>query len=142
MKTKYDKLVEARQSQLDKLENEIAQCNLRITQKKQDIEQLKLEIDNITIPQSGQISVIAAISSGKQVMVQNIKTEEQNIKNLKSVLSTLKGNHKKLFIELEKAKHLKNTELQKMIKELKRKEQLNLDEIATMLFSNKTKEKE
>ena len=140
MKTKYDKLVEARQSQLDKLETEVAQCNMRIAKKKQDIERLTLELNDVKIPHSGQISMIAAISNGKHVMVQNIKDEEQNLSALKNVLKSLKAKYKELFIELEKAKHLKSTELQRMIKELKRKEQKDLDEVATMLFGNKGKE--
>ena len=54
---------------------------------------------------------------------------------------TLQTEYQKAHVEYEKIKYLEEQELQAMMAKIKRQEQLDLDEISTMLFAGEMNQK-
>jgi len=137
MKTKYDKLVEARKTQLNRAEADISDCNVKIFQKEQQLQRSIYELAHTELPKSGHISILRTLAEGRRVQALEIERLRVDLESLQSLLASLKENYKILSIEFEKAKHLQGLDIKKRLKELKLLEQKELDEVASMLYNNK-----
>ena len=72
----------------------------------------------------------------QKTIIDEIDRIRASISTLKSNLKTLEQERKTIYIEYEKYKHIKEQEREKLIKELKKAESKNLDEIALLLYNN------
>lgn len=137
MKTKYDKLVQVRKSQADQLEAEIAQVRISIKNQELEIDRKQSELSTVVIPKQGSIAILQEYSAAKKVMNLQIKQLVQRLEETKKELNSVQLKYKLAMMEYEKSKHLRDTEMQKTIMEMKKQEQKDIDEIASQLFNNK-----
>jgi flagellar export protein FliJ len=137
VKTKYDKLVQVRKSQADQLEAEIAQVRISIKNQELEIDRKQSELSTVVIPKEGSIAILQEYSAAKKVMNLQIKQLVQRLEETKKELNSVQLKYKLAMMEYEKSKHLRDTEMQKTIMEMKKQEQKDIDEIASQLFNNK-----
>ena len=115
----------------------MGECNVAIIRKQEDIQRAKEELVNITPPKEGQLSMLLGFQNAKKVQTMSVELLKNELNALQELSFKLKEEYKRMSIEYEKAKHLKELEIKKVVKELKLKETKELDEVAAMLFNNK-----
>lgn len=137
MKTKYDKLVQVRKTQVNQLEAKIAQIRATIKNQELEIDRRKSELNLVTTPKEGSISILQSYLAAKKVMSLQIKELLERVESIKKELNSVQLKYKLAMMEYEKSKHLKDSEIQRAIVEMKQKEQKDIDEVASQLFNNK-----
>ena len=142
MKTKFTSILKVKDLEVKKVENEISkkQNEKRVLEKKlalslQEITQVKTPtIGTIFQMQSSQFQ-INTLRSIQKLILQDIEDINQNIK-------LLEQKYKEAMLEYEKINHLHSLAVEKVVKELKRQESKDMDEIANQLFTRKNKKEE
>jgi flagellar biosynthesis chaperone FliJ len=90
------------------------------------------------MPESGNISVITLIRERLAIIRRQKDTVQEKLKEQEELIYRLQVEYKSANIEYEKIKYLEEQDYEAWVKKTKKQEQLDLDEIATMLFkSNK-----
>jgi hypothetical protein len=138
MKTKYSPLLKYKQSEVDKLQNHLHELNNMIREQQELIRHSKEQINLIKKPTSGSFRDFA---NTQDIMI--VQKIDQNIKlarelELEDEKSWILGKIKEANIELEKMKYLHNQEKVKKAKEIKQKEDNEMNEISTILFNNRS----
>jgi len=133
MKTKFDSIVKVKKNEVEKIERNINKLNSSIKMLEDKIETLNKKLSSFTFPKNGNFSEF-----NQYKILQNSLIEE--IENFKNQLNILNNRKKELFqeykkanIEYEKMKYLQKEEINRVLKKKKKKEQLEMDEIAIML---------
>ncbi|MFP4486361.1 MAG: flagellar export protein FliJ [Campylobacterales bacterium] len=137
MKTKYDKLVQVRKTQADRFEVQIAQIRLSIQAQELEVETKRAELSAVVTPSKGNVAILQEYSAAKKVMAMHINHLLNQLEETKKELHSTQLKYKLAMMEYEKSKHLRDTEIQKTILEMKKREQKDIDEIASQLFNNK-----
>ena len=136
MKTKFDSIVKVKKNEVEKIERNINKLNSSIKMLEDKIITLNNKLSSFTFPKNGNFSEF-----NQYKILQNSLIEE--IENFKNQLNILNNRKKELFqeykkanIEYEKMKYLQNEEIKRVLKKKKKKEQLEMDEIAILLREN------
>jgi flagellar export protein FliJ len=133
MKTKFDSVVKIKKQQVDKIQNDINKINKSIIDLANKQEELKTSLLLLTIPKSGTFNKIYQIRESQNVIKSEIESLENQINILQNRKNELLEELKKANIEYEKMKYLQNEEIKKKIKEIRLKENRDMDEIAILL---------
>ena len=136
MKTPFDALVLAHKKRLDAKELEIIRVNNQISTQYSTIDELQISLSQITYQKEGDFALFLQTNAKQKTIIDEIDRIRASISTLKSNLKTLEQERKTIYIEYEKYKHIKEQEREKLIKELKKAESKNLDEIALLLYNN------
>lgn len=110
---------------------------MAIIHKEEEIKRAKLEFAKIKLPNKGQASILSGLQEAKRVQSMEIEHLKEELNTLIELSLKLKEEYKRMNTEYEKAKHLKELELKRVIKELKVRETKELDEVASILYNNK-----
>ena len=134
MKTPFDALVLAHKKRLDAKELEIIRVNNQIATQYSTIDELQISLSQITYQKEGDFALFLQTNAKQKTIIDEIDRIRASISTIKS--KTLEQERKTIYIEYEKYKHIKEQEREKLIKELKKAESKNLDEIALLLYNN------
>ncbi len=93
------------------------------------------------MPLSGSTLAFRELYDGKKALIQEIDELNLYLSSLKAQLRDKEEERKEVELEFEKIKYLQQKEIAQMLKNFKRKEQQELDEIAVMLFAKQGGEK-
>ncbi len=137
MNSKFTPIVKVRKQQRDTVETRLAKARYEKTEIEQEIISTCKEIDDTLIPTSGNISLmnmarerLGIIRKAKGILREKLLIKENEV-------AQLTDKYKKAHLEFEKIKYLEEQDFAQWVEEIKRKEQLDMDEISNILFANK-----
>lgn len=134
---KFAAIIKVRKQQMDVLETTLARVRgeKNILQKK--VIALLEAINETQIPQAGDIAILSLCNVELGFLRREKETLQRQLLGKKEQIKKLLNDYKKARMEFEKIKYLEEQEYMQYLAKLKKKEQNDMDEIATMLFSNK-----
>jgi hypothetical protein len=136
MKTKFLPIVNVKKQIVKRVENELTNINFKIKSIENEIIAIEDEIINTQMPQSGTFSIMVAAQETTAIYRSQIKLKKEDLKQVELQKMNINRKLKNANLEYEKVKHLHDVEIQKRIKEMKKKEELEMNEVALMLFNN------
>lgn len=137
MKSKFSKIAKVRKQKRDAIEKELLKSQNLEKRLAYKITSLYEEIVAIKIPQNGYFSLLSLVEEQKKILNRDKKQCEVELKIASTMTQKLQAEYQKAHVEYEKIKYLEEEELRAVMKKIKQQEQLDLDEISTMLFANK-----
>lgn len=140
MKSKFSSILKVKKQILDKIEAKLLETRYKINLTAIKIEQIKQEILSTKLPEKGDFAMMKRTFHIQELLASNKKFIEQELNILKQELTKEQEEYKKAKIDYEKIKYLKDQELAEFIKQQKKLEQKNLDEIATMRYKYNKKD--
>lgn len=137
MKTQYTALVKIKKERLDMMERSVQSCHQTISQIEQKIEASYHELRSMEIPQGGDFSLFRQMQLLKHRIQDEIQFNKYNLQTAENALKKAMQQLKTANIEHEKFKYLETNEIEKVLKEQKRKEAKALDEVALMAYARR-----
>ena len=141
MKSQFSKIAKIRKQKRDTIERELIKSQNKERLLRHKISAVYEDIARVEMPKEGLVSAFLMVSEQKSLLGREKKRYEQELNAVLHVNKTLQAEYQKAHIEYEKIKYLEEQELQAMMDKMKREEQLNLDEISTMLFAGEMNHK-
>jgi flagellar biosynthesis chaperone FliJ len=139
MKTRFSSLVNVKKNKMQKSERAVEEANAVLQKAKKALEVSLTQLQEIQLPQHGQISQFLANRTLVERQRALIRHNEEWVafceKEVEEARKVLKAD----MIEFEKFKYLEFKEIEKLLKEAKVKEAKDLDEVALMTFINSSK---
>jgi flagellar biosynthesis chaperone FliJ len=139
MKTRFSSLVNVKKNKMQKSERAVEEANAVLQKAKKALEVSLIQLQEIQLPQHGQISQFLANRTLVERQRALIRHNEEWVafceKEVEEARKVLKAD----MIEFEKFKYLEFKEIEKLLKEAKVKEAKDLDEVALMTFINSSK---
>ncbi|ARR00246.1 MULTISPECIES: flagellar FliJ family protein [Campylobacter] len=135
MNNKFSQIVKVREEELNKIEMSLAKSKAMFRELSRSMDAINTEINMSKFPKSGSSSKIkSTIEQQKLLRSQKDKIKEKMLLMQKEIMH-FESKYKKAYIELEKVKYMEREEIQKELKNLKKKESKELDELGTMRYS-------
>ncbi|RDU68899.1 hypothetical protein CQA62_04645 [Helicobacter cholecystus] len=141
MRTKFDAILLSIRQKIAQCEREATLIYHQIQQTQQQIFSCTQSIAQMQMPLSGSTLAFRELYDGKKALIQEIDELNLYLSSLKAQLRDKEEERKEVELEFEKIKYLQQKEIAQMLKNFKRKEQQELDEIAVMLFAKQGGEK-
>lgn len=112
------------------------QIENHIASKHSEIQALQEEFYALEAPQGGSFRIYLTFEESKKIILVQISSvqEELEVLNIRKV--TLQEQYRQLHIEYEKMKFLNQKAQDEILKKLKRRERVEVDEVAMMLYKN------
>lgn len=137
MNSKFTPIAKVRKQQMDKIETLLAKARF----KKQEIEDqlisLNSDIQSMQTPKSGSISLMTLFTENLSILRRDKKSLGEKLLVKTNEVQQLQERYKMAHIEFEKIKYLEEQDFEEWIEKIKKQEQLDMDEISNMLFTNK-----
>lgn len=140
MKTKFTQLVKLKKQQLNEIEIELVTINNKIASLKDEINKINEAIKSISKPSKGTFRELNSTQEAFHSYMFEIEELNKRVESLILKRNQVELKMKELYVEYEKFKYLEATEIKKILKEQKRKEEEELNEISVMLYNNKEEE--
>ncbi|WP_104721741.1 flagellar export protein FliJ [Helicobacter mesocricetorum] len=136
MKTKFTPLVLLQQQKIDVIEQELQRNTQAIKIKQEEIDMLIAEFATLKEPTSGVYQAFLTFVHHKNEYRQSIDYKMGELALLKKKKQELQESFRVQNVELEKAKYLDSLEVKKVLQKLKKRENVEMDEISVMLYAN------
>lgn len=136
MNTKFAPLVELRKNSIQKCERELLQIENHIASKHSEIQALEEEFYSLEAPQGGSFRIYLTFEESKKIVLAQISSAQEELEVLNIRKVTLQEQYRQLHIEYEKMKFLDQKARDEILKKLKRKERVEIDEMTMMLYKN------
>lgn len=136
MKTKFTPLLLLQKQKIDAIEQEIQHNAQAIKGKQEEIDALIAEFATLKEPTSGVYQAFLTFTHHKNEYRQSIDYKMGELALLKKKKQELQEAFRIQNTELEKAKYLDNLEVKKVLQKLKKRENIEMDEISVMLHAN------
>lgn len=133
MKTQFDALIKAQEQKLNMCELQIVRANNQIASKQSEVNMLIAGLAELQRPDSGSFDTFLKANARKRAFVFEIDSIHEGIAALKAQIAALESQHRLLYVEFEKLKHIREKQREEMIKAMKRQERKELDEVAILL---------
>lgn len=133
MKTQFDALIKAQEQKLNMCELQIVRANNQVASKQSEVSALIAELARLQLPDSGSFDIFLKANARKRAFVFEIDSIQENIAALKAHIAELESQHRALYVEFEKLKHIREKQREEMVKAMKQKERKELDEVAILL---------
>ena len=137
-KTQFTDILKIKKNKIKEIEQKIQKVRFGIAKNKERIQEIEEDILNIEYPISGYFSVLQQYNLAMNNMKSDIYNLENQIEPANNIIAQLQEELKLANLEFEKFKFLNDEVLEKEAKRLKKLEENRLDEIATILFNQKT----
>ena len=137
-KTQFTDILKIKKNKIKEIEQKIQKVRFGIAKNKERIQEIEEDILNIEYPISGYFSVLQQYNLAMNNMKSDIYNLENQIEQANNIIAQLQEELKLANFEFEKFKFLNDEVLEKEAKRLKKLEENRLDEIATILFNQKT----
>jgi len=135
--SKFTPIAKVRKQQRDKVETSLAQARAKKQSLKKEISIIFEEINNTKMPVSGHISLISLVRERLVVLRREKDSLDERLKEQDELVKKFLVEYKLANIEFEKIKYLEEQDYEAWVEKIKKQEQLDMDEISTMLFANK-----
>ena len=139
MNSKFTPIAKVRKQQRDMVETRLAKARFEKYELEQELISTCKEIDETQIPISGDISLmnmvrerLAIIRKAKDILQEKIVIKDNEIQQLRD-------KYKRANLEFEKIKYLEEQDFAEWMKKIKKEEQIDMDEVSNILFTNKDK---
>ncbi|MDD3343361.1 MAG: flagellar export protein FliJ [Sulfurospirillaceae bacterium] len=136
MKSKFSKIAKVRKQKRDAIERELIKSQNKEKLLRHKIASLYEEIIAIQTPQNGTVSLLALMNEHKRILNRDKKEQENALRIAEETSQKLQSDYQKAHVEFEKIHYLEEQEILAFMNKIKKQEQLDLDEISTMLFAN------
>lgn len=136
MKSKFSKIAKLRKQKRDAIERELVKSQNKERLLKHKIASLYEQINAIEIPKNGTVSLLTLTNEHKRILNRDKKEQEFALHVAQENSKKLQLEYQKAHVEYEKINYLEEQEIQAFMQALKRQEQLDLDEVSTILFAN------
>lgn len=136
MDNKFSQIAKIKKQQMDKIETKLMQTKFEQQKIQQKIASLYEEIENSSTPTGGAASLISLYHESMKVLRREKDDYTFALRYIENEIKKLQNEYKKANLEFEKVKYLEQQEIEKRVKEIQRKEKIDMDEIAMMLFSS------
>jgi flagellar biosynthesis chaperone FliJ len=137
-KTQFTDILKIKKNKIKEIEQKIQKVRFGIAKNQERIKEIEEDILNIEYPISGYFSVLQQYNLAMNNMKSDIYNLENQIEQANNIIAQLQEELKLANLEFEKFKFLNDEVLEKEAKRLKKLEENRLDEIATILFNQKT----
>ena len=138
-KTKFSDLIKLKKRNLEQLEKELQIEFGRVRKSEKEIALLEQEILEIDYPTSGNFAMLQQFNIAMHNMKGDIgKIREEKLASLDRI-GEIQKKMVEANMEVEKYQYLENEILKKRKYEIEKEESKRLDEVATILFTNKRK---
>lgn len=112
------------------------QVENQIASKHSQIQALQDEFYALKMPQGGSFEIYLTFEESKKHLLAHLDSVNEELEVLHIRKVTLQEQYKQLHIEYEKMNFLNKKEQDAILKKLRIKERLEVDEIAVMLYKN------
>ncbi|MDD2384461.1 MAG: flagellar export protein FliJ [Sulfurospirillaceae bacterium] len=136
MKSKFSKIAKVRKQKRDAIERELIKSQNKEKLLQHKIASLYEEIVAMQTPQNGTISLLSLLNEQKRILNRDKKEHERALHVAQDNSQKLQAEYHKAHIEFEKINYLEEQDIKAFMYKIKMQEQLELDEISTMLFAN------
>lgn len=137
MNSKFTPIVKVRKQQMDRVETLLAKARYKKQEISTKLEATCKEIAQMEVPKEGSITLMSFFRESLAILRKEKDDLERRLKISTDEVSQLQDKYKRALREYEKIKYLEEQDFEKWIKKLNRQEQLDMDEVSTMLFANK-----
>ena len=137
-KTQFTDILKIKKNKIKEIEQKIQKVRFGIAKNQERIKEIEEDILNIEYPISGYFSVLQQYNLAMNNMKSDIYNLENQIEQANNIIAQLQEELKLANLEFEKFKFLNDEVLEKEAKRLKKLEENRLDEVATILFNQKT----
>ena len=137
MKTKFSSLVKIKHSKMQESELELQKATKRVQNAKDELSKSITELQTLQSPQSGNMQDFLAQRTLVDAQLRLIEKNRAWVAYEETQLKAFQEQYKKDMIEYEKFKYLESLEIEKIQKELAKKEAKRLDEVAIMRYKQK-----
>ncbi|MEE3694993.1 flagellar FliJ family protein [Campylobacter sp. CLAX-22107-21] len=135
MSNQFTQIVKVKEEELNKLEMSLARAKATFRELTRSIDAINAELNMSKFPKKGSsMKIQATIEQQKLLRMQKDKIKEKILLTQKEIVH-FEFQYKKAYIELEKFKYMEKEETQKELKNLRKKEAKNLDDMGTMRHS-------
>ena len=141
MKNKFSKIAKVRKQKRDAIERELIKSQNKEKLLQHKIASLYEEIVSMQTPQNGTISLLSLLNEQKRILNRDKREQEKALHVTHENSQKLQIEYQKAHLEFEKINYLEEQEIQAFINKMRKQEQLDLDEISTMLFANDMRKK-
>ncbi|WP_096015861.1 flagellar FliJ family protein [Campylobacter lanienae] len=136
MNNKFSQIVKVKEEELNKIEMSLAKSKATFRELSRSVDAINAELYMSQFPKSGSSSKIkSTIEQQKLLRSQKDKIKEKMLLIQKEIVH-FEFKYKKAYVELEKVKYMEKEEIQKELKNLKKKESKELDELGNMRRSS------
>ncbi|MCI7363430.1 MULTISPECIES: flagellar FliJ family protein [Campylobacter] len=136
MNNKFSQIVKVKEEELNKIEMSLAKSKATFRELSRSMDAINAELNMSQFPKSGSSSKIkSTIEQQKLLRSQKDKIKEKMLLIQKEIVH-FEFKYKKAYVELEKVKYMEKEEIQKELKNLKKKESKELDELGNMRRSS------
>ncbi len=135
--SKFAPIVKVKKQQRDKVETLLAKARYEKQELEQELVMMSKEMSELHMPKSGSISLMSMSRERLGIMRRGKELLKQSVMVKQSEIDQLIDKHKRAHLEFEKMKYLEDQDFAQKIEEIKKKEQLDMDEISNILFVNK-----
>ncbi|WP_096019917.1 flagellar FliJ family protein [Campylobacter lanienae] len=136
MNNKFSQIVKVKEEELKKIEMSLAKSKATFRELSRSMDAINAELNMSQFPKSGSSSKIkSTIEQQKLLRSQKDKIKEKMLLIQKEIVH-FEFKYKKAYVELEKVKYMEKEEIQKELKNLKKKESKELDELGNMRRSS------
>lgn len=140
MKTRYSSLVSIKKDAMKKSERGLQEANLALNNASQALELSYITLNNMSMPQSGNISDFLASKTLFSAQRDMIKHNQEWVEYAQGQVEVAQEQLKQDTLEYEKFHYLEVVEIKKIVQEQKVKESKELDEIAVMTYNRNRQE--
>ena len=137
MNSKFTPIVKVRKQQMDRIETLLAKARYKKQEISAKLEATCKEIAQMEVPKEGSITLMSFFRESLAILRKEKDDLERRLKISTDEVTQLQDKYKRALREYEKIKYLEEQDFEKWIKKLNRQEQLDMDEVSTMLFANK-----
>ena len=136
MNNRFSQIVKVKEEELNKIEMSLAKSKATFLELSRSMDAINAELNMSQFPKSGSSSKIkSTIEQQKLLRSQKDKIKEKMLLIQKEIVH-FEFKYKKAYVELEKVKYMEKEEIQKELKNLKKKESKELDELGNMRRSS------
>ena len=136
MNNRFSQIVKVKEEELNKIEMSLVKSKATFLELSRSMDAINAELNMSQFPKSGSSSKIkSTIEQQKLLRSQKDKIKEKMLLIQKEIVH-FEFKYKKAYVELEKVKYMEKEEIQKELKNLKKKESKELDELGNMRRSS------
>ncbi len=135
MKSKFAPLVKLKKEQLEEAKRALMRLNAYINEVESELVSLKNELNSLEVPSGGTALLFSQYSMMTQSFHQQIRNKKEELYRCIRDLNVVQDRVNRAYIEYEKYHYLQKEEERALLLRLKKKEALELDEIAVMGYN-------
>ena len=139
MPTQFTKIMKIKKNVVKQIENLIQKIHFDIHVNAEDKAKNIQNLHTLDVPKQGDFQLILTLQAQKESILSHIQRLDGEKSVLEELLKTQQSRHKIAQLDLEKMIYLENKALTDILQQAKRKEQIDMDEIANILYTNNKK---